>query len=318
MKQKKILITGGVGFIGQNLVEELSKNPLNSITATWHKTKPRANSNANWKEVDLLEEKSHKDLYAGQDVVIMCAADTGGIKIGQENSDRLLFNSCQINQLTLRSAVLAGVEHILFPSCSVMYKSDANPQTEEDVDLTQIHPQYVGGAAMKLYIENLCRHFSLTSKTKFTVIRHTNCYGPHDKYDLEKSHVFAASLLKVLSDSKSIKIWGNGEESRDFIHVRDVVNLFDLAISKQKNKYELMCCGSGSQVKIKDLINQMLKVCEKNMSMEFDVTQPSVAVNISLDSSKARFLFGWEQKISLVDGIRDTADWVRATILKKN
>ncbi len=312
---KKILITGGCGFIGRNLVRAFSRLPEYSVSATWHNKAPHFTENVIWHEADLLEEKSHKQLYAGIDIVIMCAAETGGIKLGQESTDRLLFNSARINELTLRSSVRENVGHIVFPSCSVMYKNSLSPQNEKDVDLLQIHPKYIGGAAMKLYIENLCKYYSLNYETKFTVIRHTNSYGPYDKYDLDTSHVFAASMLKVLSDSKDIKIWGSGDECRDFIHVSDLVNLFKLVLSSQKNNYELLCCGSGKLISVKNLVELMLLACGKNKSLKFDLSKPSIPINISLDSSKAFILFGWKPQISLVDGIQNTANWVKTNIL---
>ena len=89
---------------------------------------------------------------------------------------------------------------------------------ENDVSIENIEDKYVGGAAMKLYVEGLCKFYSLISKTKFSVIRHTNCIGPYDKFDPSLSHVFASVVVKSLSKtSNQIEIWGNGRRKEDFI-----------------------------------------------------------------------------------------------------
>ena len=87
---------------------------------------------------------------------------------------------------------------------------------------------------MKIYVEKLCEFYSKFGVNKF-LIRHSNIYGPYDKFDLKKSHVFGATVAKIMNQkNKFIEVWGNGSEQRNFLHVDDLMNFIDLAIKKQK------------------------------------------------------------------------------------
>ncbi len=309
--KKKILITGGSGFIGKNLVEHFSAHDEFEIVATHLNGSTIDRKNVKWLNVDLLEESDHKELYENVDVVIMCAAISAGAKYIIENPGMFVFNNRRINELTLAAAVGAGVKHIIFPSCSIMYSNSLSPQGENDVQLENIHPAYVGGAHMKMYIEGLCKFYSINSDTKFSVIRHSNCYGPYDKYDADKSHVFAATLMKVLEKSNELEIWGSGEEGRDFLHVKDLVSLMHILLDSQSLKYDLLCCGSGKLTPIKALVEFALKIAGVDKNLKLNLGKPSLPINIVLDSSKAKSIYGWFPMIDLQEGILSTFNWIK-------
>ena len=128
----------------------------------------------NWIKADLTKPDSCKpDLFRGYDVVIMCAAVSSGAKNIIQRPEIFVGDNTLINQNTITKCVEEEVAHVIFPSCSIMYKSSDKIQTEDDVDLNNIARQYLGGAAMKLYAEGLCKFYSTRSKTKFSVLRHT-------------------------------------------------------------------------------------------------------------------------------------------------
>ena len=92
----------------------------------------------------------------------------------------------------------------------------------------------------------MCQFYSRLGKTKHTVIRHSNMYGPYDKYDLEKSHVFGATVTKVMeSKDGKVNVWGTGEEKRDLLYVEDLVDFIDTALNNQSSPYELFNVGLG-------------------------------------------------------------------------
>lgn len=318
MNKKKILITGGSGFIGKSLIDQFSASDEFEITAVYRFGTPLIRKNVTWVKSDLLEEKGHEKIYDNIEVVVMCAAISAGAKYILEKPEIFVFNNSRINELTLAAAVKAGVKHIVFPSCSIMYGNSLLPQTEVDVRLDTIHPAYVGGAHMKLYIEGLCKFYSLNSDTKFSVVRHSNCYGPYDKYDKDKSHVFAATLIKVMAKSNELEIWGTGEEGRDFMHVEDLVRLIHILLTSQKVKYELVCCGSGKLISIKDLAAMALKITGIDKKLKINPGMPTLPINIVLDSSKAKSVYGWFPKIGLEEGISRTFNWLKHAEFTKN
>ena len=160
----------------------------------------------------------------------MCAAVSSGAKNIIQRPEIFVGDNTLINQNTITKCVEEEVAHVIFPSCSIMYKSSDKIQTEDDVDLNNIARQYLGGAAMKLYAEGLCKFYSTRSKTKFSVLRHTNCIGPYDKFDPGLSHVFASVIMKTGTENETVDVWGDGNEGRDFLFITDLTDLFAILI----------------------------------------------------------------------------------------
>jgi nucleoside-diphosphate-sugar epimerase len=148
------------------------------------------------------------------------------------------------------------------------------------------------------------------------VIRHSNTYGPYDKYDLEKSHVFGATITKVMTAEEGSKIivWGEGKEERDLLYISDLVDFVKIAIDKQNSKFELCNTGYGSSVSIDNLVKKIIGYSGKNLAIEYDLTKPSIKTKLCLDITKAKDLFGWSPKISLEDGIKKTLQWYKDNI----
>jgi len=158
----------------------------------------------------------------------------------------------------------------------------------------------------------MCRFYAGLGKTKHTIIRHSNIYGPHDKYDLEKSHVTGATITKVMTNKDGIiNVWGTGEEKRDLLYVEDLINFIDLALEKQEDKCELYNVGLGEGIKIKDLVKKVIKVSGKDLDMKHDLSKPTLPTSLFLDCKKAKKELGWEPKHSLEEGLRKTINWYK-------
>jgi nucleoside-diphosphate-sugar epimerase len=191
-----------------------------------------------------------------------------------------------------------------------MYQNSETPLKEIDFSFSEeINPKYFAGAWNKLYFEQMCKFFSVCGSTKYTVIRHSNMYGPFDKYDLERSHVFGATITKVFQSEKKIIVWGKGEEKKDLLYIDDLVNFVNLAINNQEEKFELMNCGFGKAISIKDLVRKIIKHSGKDLDIEFDENKPSVYSALSLNSDYAKKKIGWKPKIDIDSGIKKTIDW---------
>ena len=177
-----------------------------------------------------------------------------------------------------------------------------------------MHVNYFGSGWTKLYIEKMCDFFSRLGVTKHTVIRHTNIFGPHDKFDLEKSHMFGASVTKTMtSKTDAITVWGTGEEARDLLYVDDLVRFVELAMDGQKSAYEMLHASAGHALQIKDVVNHIVRVSGRELHIEHDLAGPTIRTSFALDSRRARQLLGWEPKISFDEGVRRTVDWWRKT-----
>jgi len=320
--KKNVLICGATGFIGRNIAEFLAKRGDIKVYGTYFKSEPLRNDKIKMIKANLTINKDVVKAVQKKDIIIQCAATCSGSKDIKEKPYYHFVDNVVINPLIFRAAHENNVKHVIFPSCTTMYNSSDSLIKEEDVDLNKGVPEnYFGCGWAKVLIEKACELFALktpNSKTKFTVFRHSNVYGPYDKYDLEKSHVFGATITKVMTtpNDGKIVVWGTGEEERDLLHVDDIVRFVELAIDKQTTKFELVNVGYGSSISVANLVKVIIEVSGKNLKIEYDSTKPTIKTKIALDCSKAKEIFGWEPKISLKDGIKMTLDWYKKNVLK--
>ena len=285
-KQNNIIILGATGFIGKNIALYYSKNL--KIKATYNKKIPFKNKNIEWIKCDLRSTTQINNLFDNIDIVINAAAVTSGIRdiINKPHihvNDNALMNINILKQLFKNK----NVKHYIFFSCTVMYQSSLKKQNEKKFNY-KISDKYFGVGWTKVYVEKLCKFYSKILNTKFTIIRHSNIFGPYDKFDLEKSHVIGATISKVMTAKNEITIWGKGNEVRDFLYISDLIKFIELVIRKQKKKYEIYNCGSEIGVKIYDLVKLIIKISGKNIKIKKNFTGPTINFNLILNCNKAK------------------------------
>ena len=213
-------------------------------------TQPAFNANENvyWHKVDLRNPVEVDCLLkkCQPDIIIQAAATTSGAKDIVTRPYIHVTDNAVMNSYIFKSAFDFSVKHLVFFSCTVMYPSSDIPIKADNYDANvRPHPKYFGAAHTKLFLEKMCEFYSDISETRYTVIRHSNIYGKYDKFDLEKSHFFGATVTKVMNAATSVSIWGSGEEKRDLLHVSDLCNFVSLALTNQSSSFGLFNCGLG-------------------------------------------------------------------------
>lgn len=316
--KKKVLICGATGFVGRNLTEQLSQRADLEIHAVRFNRPEYACPNVIWHHADLRKPEDIERVIKDVDVIIQAAATTSGSKDIVTRPFIHVTDNAIMNSYLFRAAFEHKVKHVVFFSCTVMYQSSEKALKETDFDANKpLHPRYFGVGNTKLYIEKMCEFYAGISDTKFTAIRHSNIYGAHDKFDLERSHVFGATVTKVMTAKDKISVWGTGEEERDLLHADDLVNFVELAIAKQPEKYRLYNCGLGQAITIKQLVQKIVAHSGKPLTIEHDLSQPTIKTSLFLDCSFAKSELGWEPKVSLDEGIKMTLAWWRENVGKK-
>ena len=308
--KKKILICGASGFVGTNVCKFFSKKNY-KIIALYFKNEPKKKyKNIKYLKTDLRNFNNCLKFTKNIDILIQTAATTSGAKDIINQPYLHVTDNAILNSFLLKAAYINKVKHFIFTSCTVMYKNSNIPLVEEQVDEKKIFKPYFGVAHTKLYIEKMCKFFSLISNTKFTVIRHSNLFGPYDKYDLNKGHFFASSIVKVFnSEEKIINIFGDGEEKRDFLYIDDFLHFLNLAIKNQKEKFEIFNCSYGKSYKIIDILNKIIKFSKKNKKIKKNTNAKSLKINISVKSQRALKILGWKKKININQAIKKTINW---------
>ena len=316
----KILVCGATGFIGRNITESFAKRDDFQVIGV-HNKRPKYNHpNLEWVQADLNNSQDINRILDGVDVIVQAAATTSGSKDIVSRPYIHVTDNAVMNSLLFRAAFKKKVKHVIFFSCTVMLQSSDKAQSEEDYDANiELHPRYFGVGQTKLYLEKMCDFYSRIGETKYTVIRHTNIYGPHDKFDLEHSHVFGATITKALSakDGK-ITVWGTGEEERDLLYIDDLISFVECAIKNQEPLYGLYNCGYGSAVSIKTLVEKIITASGKKIKIEHDLSQPTIKTSLSLNCKKAKKELGWSPNTNLDEGITKTIAWWKKNIENTN
>jgi GDP-L-fucose synthase len=309
--KKKILILGATGFIGRNTAEYFANNTDFEVYGSYLKSRPLNHPKIQMVHADLTKQVDVDRVIKGMNFVVQAAAVTSGIKDVADNPHAFISDNAVMNSLICRSAFEHSVEHLIILSCTVMYQSSGQPLKETDFDANEeMYPSYFGGAWNKVYFEKMCEFYSRLGRGKFSALRHSNVYGPYDKYDLQLAHAFGATITKVIAATEdNILVWGNGEEKRDLLYISDLVKAFELVILHQQTPFELYNIGYGSAISIKDLVQKIIDLSEKQLTIEYDLSKPSNKTALCLNCGKAKDELGWEPSVSLDDGIHKTIAW---------
>jgi len=313
----RFVVCGATGFIGRNVIERLAGRDGIDLVAVYNRRPPYDVPGVSWVQADLTRADDVERVVSGADVIIQAAATTSGSKDIVTRPYIHTADNAVMNSLLYRACYDHNVGHLVFFSCSVMYQSSDTPVREDDFDPSQdMHPRYFAAGWTKIYLEKMCEFYAGLGRTKFTVLRHSNIYGPYDKFDLERSHMFGANMTKILSseDGGEIAVWGTGEEERDLLYVDDLVDCIELAIEKQREPYELFNVGAGHAVPVIDVIRKIIEHSGLAVEMRHDLSQPTIKTGLALDCSKIMGMLGWQSKTDLDDGIRRTIAWWRDNI----
>lgn len=309
-----LLICGATGFIGRNMLEYFGTMKGKKIRAVYNIRPPfntdHLSAQIEWVKADLRSVKDVESIMNDVSVVIQAAATTSGAKDIVNKPYIHVTDNALMNSILLRSAFHSGVIHFIFFSCTVMYQSSPNAILENDFDASKpIHPRYFGVGNTKIYIENMLEFFSSISEMKTTAIRHSNIYGPNDKFDFERSHVFGATVSKVMLAENAISVWGSGEEERDLLYVGDLCNFVEKCMNNQKLKNRIYNCGLGQKISVRDLVKLIIKKSRKDISILYDTSQPTIKTSLYLDCGLAKRELNWSPAVSIEDGVSKTLEW---------
>ena len=311
MVKTRVLVCGATGFIGRNIAEALCARDDLKVVGVHHNKPPFEHSGLDWVEANLNDAADVSRVIKDADVLIQAAATTSGSKDVSERPHLHVTDNAVMNALLFRAAFEQRIGHVVFFSCSIMLQSSDQGLSETDFDANaDMAPQYFGAGWTKVYSEKMCEFYAGLGDTRFTVVRHSNVYGPHDKFDLHKSHVFGASVTKVMTARDDfISVWGAGEEARDLLYVGDLVGFVESALNKQKTPFEIYNCGCGEGVKVKDLVAKIIAASGRNLEIRHDLSKPTIPTSVFFDCSKARRDLGWTPTTDLHSGIAKTIAW---------
>ncbi len=316
MNKIRVLICGASGFAGNNILLRLSKSSQFEVIGTYFSKKPKdVPSHVELVRADLTDRATVFNLTKNIDILFDYAAIATNFKDVVTKPYIHTTDNVVISSLLIRSAFENGVKHFIFPSCGYLYNHSAQPFKETDVDYNNLPPKFMGAAWSKVYLEKMCEFYSTLGKTKFTVIRQANLYGPYDKSDLEVAHALPATIIKALTTKTgSIQVWGDGTQKKDQLYIDDLLDLLEIMIEQKSNAFDFLNVGTGQFVTMKQMAEYATRFADKNIQIQYDTSMPSNDLYWCLDSSKAKKQFGWTPKISLEEGMKRTTEWYQKTL----
>src|SRR5438093_3652423 len=304
-EKKRVVVTGGAGFLGSFVVEKLRQKGCREIFI------PRS------KEYNLVEMEAIKRVYsvARPDIVIHLAGLVGGIGANQANPGKFFYDNLMMGVQLMEVGRQVGLQKFVAVGTICSYpKLTQVPFREEE--LWNGYPEETNapyGLAKKMLLvqsQSYRQQYGFNSIVLFPV----NLYGPRDNFDLETSYVIPALIRKCIEakerGEREIVAWGDGSPSREFLHVRDAAEGLLLAAERYDSS-DPVNLGSGMEISIKDLVHTIKRMTGFTGEIIWDTTKPNGQPRRSLDTSRAEKHFGFRAKTSFEEGLRRTIEWYK-------
>ena len=307
-KNKRVIVTGGAGFLGSFIVEKLNKLGVDELFI------PRS-AKYDLRHVEAIKELISDTTKGGNpvDMVIHLAANVGGIGANREHPGTFFYDNLMMGTNLLHESYKCGINKFVATGTICAYpKFTPVPFKEEAI--WDGYPEETNapyGLAKKMMLvqsQSYREEYGYNSIFLLPV----NLYGPRDNFDLNSSHVIPAMIRKCIeakdSGAENITLWGDGSPSREFLYVEDAAEGLLLA-SEHFNSSDPINLGSGREVNIKDLSHIISKAVGFNGDIIWDTDKPNGQPRRCLDTEKATKLFGFTAKKELEDGIKETVEW---------
>ena len=307
---KRVVVTGGAGFLGSFLVEHLRAKDCRAVVV------PRS------KDYDLVEMDAVRRLYADAkpDVVIHLAARVGGIGENQANPGRFFYDNLMMGTQLIEVGRRLGIKKFVAIGTICAYPKYAPIPFKED-DLWAGYPEETNapyGLAKKMMLvqsQAYRQQYGFNSIVLFPV----NLYGPRDNFDLQTSHAIHALIRKCAEAQQNgkpeIVLWGDGTPTREFLYVEDAAEGILLA-AEQYNDSLPLNLGTGEEISIKTLAGIIAAEVGFHGRILWDPTKPNGQPRRCLDVSRIKQTIGFQPTHSLRDGLKKTIQWYRANLDK--
>jgi GDP-L-fucose synthase len=305
LQDKKILVTGGAGFLGKQVVDQLCP-----AGATKDKISiPRS------RELNLCQWSNCQQAVQGQDIVIHLAAHVGGIGLNRDKPAELFYDNLMMGTQLIHAAYQEGVEKFVCIGTICAYPKFTPVPFQED-DLWNGYPEEtnapygIAKKALLVQLEAYRQQYGFNGIYLLPV----NLYGPEDNFDPQSSHVIPALIHKVYEaqqrGEKELPVWGDGSPTREFLYSTDAARGIVLATQKY-NEAAPVNLGTNQEITIKDLVETICELMEFEGEIIWQTDKPNGQPRRCLDTQRAKDKFGFVAETEFRQGLKNTIDWYR-------
>ncbi len=303
--EARILVTGGAGFLGKQVIEQLTQ-----VGAKPEKiTVPRSS------ECDLRVLENCQRAVTQQDIVIHLAAHVGGIGLNKEKPAELFYDNLIMGAQLIHAAYQAGVKKFACVGTICAYPKFTPVPFKED-DLWEGYPEETNapyGIAKKALLVQLQSYRQQYGFNGIYLLP-VNLYGPEDNFDPRSSHVIPALIRKVYEaqqrSDKTLPVWGDGSPTREFLYSTDAARGIVMA-TQHYNGEQPVNLGTNDEISIRDLVELICELMEFDGKIVWETDKPNGQPRRCLDTTRARETFGFMAQVSFRKGLKNTIDWYR-------
>jgi nucleoside-diphosphate-sugar epimerase len=315
---KSVLVTGGAGFIGSYLVEQLVEagarvRVADNLATGKLENLQKVKSEVEFLKLDLRDPQQAEKACRGQEVVFNLAAKITGINYSQQHQSEMFETNMLLQQNVLRAAYQQGVSKFCQVSSACVYPADAAvPTPESEGHRGSPEAANAGYGWAKRMGETLTAYYAIETDMEVVVARPFNAYGPRDHLDLKTSHVIPALIRKVLDGNDPVEVWGSGNQTRVFVHAYDFAMGIRL-VAEKYNQPDPINIGHDVEISIRELIEKIQEITGVHRRIFYNTEMPEGYARRAADTTKLKQITGFVPSISLEAGLMEMIEWYRSS-----